>query len=671
MIVNDLPIRRRTSQPPPPDNQGGRARLLMLGAGMLVAFVLLSVRLFDLQITYQRDFEAQARRNSLVERKIPAPRGLIYDRNGEALVRNAPAFQVAIIPVRQYQSDNLIERRIKRMEIYYRLAQMINQPGVTAGDIYTRVLAKVQQGRPYDRVVVADNVPRETALVIQEQALAMPGVVVQSVGSRTYPYKELLGNILGYIGRIPAGQETRYEQNGYDRDDRVGLAGIEFAVEEYVRGVKGRETILVDASGEELRREGEPVPPREGYSVRLTLDLRLQKIISDALIPAMQLRNSPRGAVVALNPRTGEVLGMVSVPGYDNNLFVQGISQKQWQAFQEDLHNPLLNHATDDLVPPGSTFKIVTTAALLEEGAVTPYTTINDPGTFTLPDRYDPDNPAKGQKFYCWIALSTGGQHGLQRISDALRNSCDTYFYKAVGGYGPENIPGMGPEKLARWMSIFGIGEPSKLEIGFGRGFVPTPAWKRNTFGDVWTTGDSYNMSIGQGFVLATPLEMANVMASIANDGVLMQPQLVREVVDSDGRVVRAFEPKEIRKLPISEATLRLIQQSLIDVVSDSGTARMSQIPGFQYAGKTGTAEFCDDVAIKTGVCYNGIEYLPTHAWFVAYAPAVNPELALAVYVWNGGQGSGVAAPIAQRIIAGYFNIPLEKPAPIEKSDSE
>ena len=671
MIVNELPIRRRTSQTPPPDNQGGRTRLLMMGVGMLLAFVLLTVRLFDLQINYQTNFQTEARRNSLVTRKIAAPRGLIYDRNGENLVRNAPAFQIAIIPVQQYASDNSIERRIKRMEIYYRLAQMINQPGVTAGDIYTKVLAKVQQGRPYDRVVVADNVPRETALVIQEQALGMPGVVVQSIGSRAYPYKELLGNMLGYIGRIPAGQEEDYENDGYERDDRVGLAGIEYVAEEYVRGVKGTETVLVDASGEELRREGEPVPPQEGYSVRLTLDLRLQKIISDALIPAMKLRSSPRGAVVALNPKTGEVLGMVSVPGYDNNLFVQGITQKQWEAFQNDLHNPLLNHATDDQAPPGSTFKIVTSAALLEEGAIDPFTTIHDPGIFTLPDLYDPTNPNKGQKFYCWIALSTGGQHGAQTISDALRNSCDTYFYKAVGGYGPENIQGMGPDKLAKWMGIFGIGEKSGLEIGFGRGFAPTPAWKRNTFGDVWTTGDSYNMAIGQGFVLATPLEMANVMATIANGGALMQPQLVREVVDSDGKVVKAFEPKVTRKLPISPATMQLIQQSLIDVVSDQGTARMSQIPGFQYAGKTGTAEFCDDVAIKTGVCYNGIEFLPTHAWFVAYAPATDPALALAVYVWNGGQGSGVAAPIAQRIIAGYFNIPLEKPAAIEKSTLE
>ncbi len=395
--------------------------------------------------------------------------------------------------------------------------------------------------------------------------------------------------------------------------------------------------------------------------------MRLQNIISDALIPAMQLRKSPRAAVVALNPNTGEVLGMVTVPGYDNNLFVQGITQKQLDAFYQDDHRPLVNHATSDQVPPGSTFKIVTAAALLEEGAVDEATTVNDPGVFRIPDQYAPDDPNKGQEFFCW--RRTG--HGIQTIRDAIRNSCDTYFYRTVGGYKPEGLEGMGPDLLAKWATIFGIGEDNPLEIGGDKGFSPTPAWKRNTFGEVWTTGDSYNMAIGQGFMLATPLEMANIAAAIANGGTLYKPQLIHEVVDLNGKTLKPFTPQVIRQLPISEQTIKLIQESMVEVVSDRGTAIMSQIPGFQYAGKTGTSEFCDDVALKTGVCYAGIKNLPTHAWFVAYAPAQNPQIALAVYVWNGGQGSGTAAPIAQRIIAKYFDLPLPKPTPIESSTSE
>ena len=666
MIVDNIPIKRRTSMTPPPNNEGGRLRILLMGLGMLIALGLLAVRLYDLQINFRESFIIKAQGNSEVTRTIAASRGLIYDRNGVPLVRNAPAFQVAIIPIQQPKNDNEIEQRMERVAIYNRLAQMINQPGVTAGDIYTKVLANIYRA-PYTPVVIAENVPRDTALAIQEQSLEMPGVVVQSIGSRTYPYKDLLGNILGYTGKIPEANSEDYVKQGYESNDRVGVTGVEYVGEEDMRGVKGKETVLVDASGEEIKKVGAPTPPQEGNSIHLTLDLRLQQIISDALLPIMALRNSPRGAVVALNPNTGEVIGMVTVPGYDDNLFVNGISQKEYDVLTSNMHRPLINHATSDDVPPGSTFKIVTAAALLEEHALDANTTINDPGVFRLPDMYDPENPNKGQQFVCWLYLSTGGGHGLQTVSDALRNSCDTFFYKAVGGYEPERIDGMGPDKLAQWAKTFGISEDNLLEIGGGHGTVPTPLWKRNTYGEVWTTGDSYNMAIGQGYMGATPLEMANVIAAIANGGTLYQPQIIENVVDNNGKVIKPFQAKTIRKLPISQPTMDLIQKSLFDVV-DHGTAVQVKIPNFDYAGKTGTAEFCDSEAVKIGACYNGIEFLPTHAWFVAYAPYKNPQIALAVYIWNGGQGSGVAAPVAQRIIAKYLNVPLEKPMEVQKT---
>jgi penicillin-binding protein 2 len=664
MFVENLPIKRRTSLTPPPDNQGGRLRLLIMAIGILIAFGILIVRLYDLQINFKESFVAKARGNSEVTRKLPASRGLIYDRNGLPLVRNAPAFEVAVIPIKQPRSDNSIEQRLQRMSIYNHLAQMINQPGVTAGDIYTKVLANTFRA-PYAPVVIAENVPREIALSIQEQSLEMPGVVVESIGSRTYPYKELLGNILGYTGKIPENVQDQYDPNFYSTDDRVGLTGIEYVGEDDMRGIKGQETVLVDASGEELSKVGNAIPPQEGNGVRLTIDLRLQQIISDALLPIMAARQSPRGAVVALNPNTGEVIGMVSVPGYDDNMFARGITQKEIDTLYNNIHRPLINHATSDAVPPGSTFKIVTSAALLEEHAIDANTIINDPGFFRIPDQYDPTNVSKGQPFVCWIYGSTGGGHGPQRLTDAIRNSCDTYFYKAVGGYAPEHIDGLGPDKLAQWAQIFGISNTNQLEIGGGNGFAPTPAWKRNLYGDVWTTGDSYNMAIGQGFMEATPLEMANIMATIANGGTLYQPQLVHEVVDHDGTVVKPFQAKVIRKVPVSTATMQLIQRSLFDVV-DRGTAVQVKIPNFNFAGKTGTAEFCDYEAVKTGVCYNGIKYLPSHAWFLAYAPYENPQIALAVYIWNGGQGSGVAAPVAQRIIANYLHIPLAHPMEVQ-----
>lgn len=677
MQFGDLPIRRRTSLTPPPDQRGGRARLLALMLGVVLASGFLMFRLYGLQITRGAEFKKAANQTSQIEVRTPALRGLIYDRDGVPLVLNAPAYQITITPIEQPSYTNTVQQRMDRVEIYNHLAQLINQPELTAGDIMTKVTNPNARAEPYKPVVIADNVPRDIALRIQEEALQMPGVGVQNSPSRVYPYKELLGNLLGYTAKIPnlTGvltdtlgdiQKEWLNRDIYSPDDRVGVSGIEYVEEPELRGVKGRETERRDASGEILGTVGDPIPPKDGYGVKLTLDLRLQKIISDAMMPVMAERKSPRGAAVVMNPNTGEVLGMFGTPGYDNNLFVNGISADQFNAYSSNLHLPLLNHATRDLVPPGSTFKIVTAAALLEEKAVTPNTIINDPGVFVLPNQFFPDDPSKGTKMFCWIGL-TGGSHGPQRVTDALRNSCNTYFRKAVGGFEQEGIDGMGPDKLSKWAELFGVGdEKNQIETGGSTGLAPTPAWKRKTLGQVWTTGDSYNYSIGQGYLLVTPLEMANIISVIANGGTLYQPRIVGDIVDAQGKVVRKFQPKVLRKVPVSPTNMKLIQDALVSVVGPNGTAVASQIPDFQFAGKTGTAEFCDDIALKTGVCYIGMKTQPTHAWFVAYAPADKPQIAIAVYVWNGGQGSGVAAPIAQRIIADYFKIPLDKKAPVQ-----
>jgi penicillin-binding protein 2 len=662
MILDDIPIQRRTSQTPPPDNEGGRTRLLLLTIGVIIVFIVISSRLFDLQVNRQQAFSTQVNQRSTITRALPATRGLIYDRNGEALVRNAPAYQIAIIPIQQVtHPEDRIKQRIERMAIYNKLVDMIGQPGLTAGEIYTKVFNSTA---PYQPVVIADNVPRERALVIQEQSLNMRGVVVQTVGSREYPYRELLGNILGYTGRIFKEMVDRdpafYNEDDYDYDnDRVGITGVEATIEGDVRGTKGSREVLVDASYEELAVLTETAPIN-GNSVRLTLDLRLQKIMSDVIISAMKEISAPRAAAVAINPKTGEILGLFSAPGYDNNAFAQGISQKDLDVLQDDLHKPLLNHATQDTVPPGSTFKIVTAAALLQEGAVTEQTVINDPGVFELKNEYDAAAP--GQQFFCWIGLR-GLSHGPQTIGDAIKNSCNTYFRKAVGGYAEEGIEGMGPDKLADWATEFGIGEANPL---LGIDSTPGVAFKENDklrrIGEVWTTGDSYNVAIGQGFVLATPLEMADIAATVANGGTLYEPQIVKDVINDKGEVVRAFEPKVRRKIRLDDHYMQLIRDSMWRVVNEEGgTSYFNRLPGFEFSGKTGTAEFCDDVALKIGICYLGIKVQPTHAWFVAYAPSNDPQIAISVYVWHGGQGSGVAAPITQRILNEYFNLGVPK----------
>ena len=662
MIVGDLPTKRRTQQTPPPDRKGGQIRLLVLIVGVVLSFSVIGQRLFILQIQRQPEFLKRIDEVSIFERKPPATRGLIYDREGVPLVRNAPSYQVAILPYKLLQRNNLIQRRIDRTAMYIRLAQMIDQPGVTAGEIYTRVYRAQQSNLSYQPVVVAEGVPRETALIIQEQSYQLPGVIVQPAGSRVYPYGELLSHVLGYTNKIPVGAEDKYPTEIYNiENDRVGGAGVEKIAEVDLRGKKGNVEETRDASGEVKGIVGTAISPTNGNSVYLTLDLRLQKIISDALIPIMEIRGSERAAVVATNPQTGEILGMVSVPSFDNNLWTKGAPTiAEYKVLSDTLHKPLLNHATQEAPPPGSTFKIISAIALLEEGYVTPETVINDPGVFQLPDSNDK------RDFYCWIGLR-GGSHGPQRVADALRNSCNTYFRKAVGGYATENIQGMGEDLLSKWAKTFGIGEPNDVKLAYVVGDVPTENDVARNLGLPWYQGDTFNAAIGQGYVGATVLEMANVIASIGNGGTLYQPQIIKEVRDPSGAVVQQFEPKVIRQLPVSPEHMALVRQSLRDVVDieKRGTGFESSLEpfGFEYSGKTGTAEFCDDVAFETGICYAGIKVQPTHAWFVAYAPSENPTLALAIYIWNGGQGSQVAAPVAQRIINQYFKlgVPEEK----------
>ncbi len=718
MQLDDFPIQRRTSQRPPPDPQAGRTRLLVLMLAVALVFIGLSGRLFYLQTVRLPEFERLAQRRSVQPRYTSATRGLIYDRNGVPLVRNAPSYQIGITPIRQvtYTEDeealdqqtglpitntvtgervlnnSAIKQRIERMAVYNRLAQLINQPGLTAGEIYTKVLQARNAGRTFVPVIVAENVPRDTALIIQEQSLSLPGVVVQTVGSRIYPYNELFGNILGYTGKIldtTAQQyklkrdgadliDATYDQYRYEIDnDRIGITGIESFVERELRGQKGLRESVFDVSFEEIEVLRETTPT-VGNNVRLTLDLRLQTIISEALRYGLTESNSPRGAIVAINPNTGEILGMLGFPTYDNNLFARGITVDELKALNADIHKPQLNHATQEAVAPGSTFKIVTTAAILQENSednVDEFTLINDPGVFELPNEFNPEAP--GQKFYCWIGLK-GGRHGPQRAEDALTHSCDTYYYKAVGSYEPDGIKGIGSNALSKWAEAFGVGEKEyDLGIPYVPGYPASSEKNLQREGGLWTQGDNYNVAIGQGKMNATVLEMANIAAVIANGGTLYQPQLIKDVINSQNQIVRPFEPKVIRKLPLDERYMQLIQRGMRRVINaQDGTANYSaslQKWGFEYAGKTGTAEFCDDIVYKAKLCPPDAKFSPTHAWFVAYAPADNPQIALAVYVWNGGQGSAVAAPIAARIIAKYFNLPIpEAELPkVQKGTSE
>lgn len=503
MQFDDLPIQRRSTQGAPIDDRGGGARLVALMVAITLVFTGLGGRLFYLQTTRRNEFQREAQIRSNITRYTPATRGLIYDRSGVPLVRNTPSYQVAIVPIKQitYNNDGAvidassntplidpetgavivskakIKQRIDRIAVYNRLATLMARPDITAGEIFTKVVQATNAGRTYEPVVVAENIPRETALVIQEQSLLLPGIEVQTVGARVYPFGDLFGNILGYTGKILDTTATQFDlardgadlvdKDGYRYNidnDRAGREGIEAFAERELRGHKGVRDSVVDVSLNEISA-GPEVSATNGNNVRLTIDLKLQTIVSESLQYGMGVQGSPRGAVVAMNPSTGEILAMVGFPTYDNNIFARGnLTQAELDPLLNDPQKPLLNHATQEAVQPGSTFKLVSAAAILQEtnDNVDANTLIDDPGVFELQNEFAPDAP--GIPFYCWIGLR-GGRHGAMNTELAIKNSCNTYFRKAIGGFEPEGIIGVGSDGLSKWAEAFGIGE-SGYELG-------------------------------------------------------------------------------------------------------------------------------------------------------------------------------------------------------------
>ncbi len=633
-------------------------RLLLLGLLLPAILTLYALRLYRLQVVENEQWVAMAHEQRAELVSIPAPRGLIYSRDGEPLVRNVPAFRIVLVPALLPDNDLARETELRR------LAALLNIPYSQEGErpgLKERVDLAVKAGSPtyapYEPLIVADNVDREKALLIAQAGdLIFPGVNVEVASRRQYPYGSLVAQLVGYLGAIPAERAADYIALGYNpATDRVGYAGVELTFEKWLRGTPGQRYQETDILGRVVRVLGDEIPPVPGHNVYLTIDLELQQVAQQALMRGMERANSRRGVVIAMDPRTGEILAMVSLPTYDNNLFAEGIPLEEYQRLLEDPHRPLVNHAIADQLPPGSIFKIVVAAAALQEGVLTPRTRLNCPGIIMLPNKYYPNDPERAQPFYCW--KRTG--HGWLDVVNGLAFSCDIFFYQVGGGY--ERFTGLGLDRIVQYARLFGLGEPTGIELEQeAPGLVPTARWKRLTIGENWSTGDTYNLSIGQGYLLVTPLQMVNVMAATANGGTLYRPRIVHHITDAQGNVVVPFRPEIIRTLPISAENWSPIHQGLEGAVA-YGTATRAQVAGVRVAGKTGTAQFCDDIARQMGICREGFAQ-PTHAWFMAYAPAEDPQIALIVFIYNGGEGSSVAAPVAQEILEWYFHERVRSP---------
>lgn len=685
---------------------------------ILLAFIVLAGQLWRLQINQGATLRARADQNRFREVSEPALRGVIYDSQGRTLARNRPTFAVAVVPADLPDDEDALTAELQRvLDLLTMPIQAVITPTATVmpeatvpptrapargratatpnatatevapapapapaplrlpvsarkvatlprADVIAQVIQAVENARlgsAFAPVTLVVNLSVETAFVIEEARHTLPGVVVLASAEREYLTGALTADLIGYMGPIPAEQAEAYRDRGYASNDWVGYAGIERSFETEMRGQASLREIEVDVAGREISTIGKPAPAAPGHNLVLTIDMDLQQAMEAALRRGLEAAHSSSGAAVAINPQNGAVLGMVSLPTYDNNLFADGITTDEYATLSEDKYRPLLNHAISGIYPPGSTFKTVPAAGALQEGVITSRTRLQDNGIMWLPNKFYPDDFSKAQPFYCWL-YKYGGGHGAITVAEALAVSCDVFFYQAGGGL--RDFQGLNADRMADYARAFGYGEVTGIDLpGEHPGLIPSDQWKRLTYGEGWVTGDTYNMSIGQGFVLATPLQVANAAAAVANGGALYRPQLVASITDAEGAVVMEMQPEMIRALPVKPEHMAVVREGMFGAVNwANGTAPGARVAGVAVAGKTGTAEFWDPE-----IGYDAKGFLPTHAWFMAFAPFDNPQIAVVAFIYNGGEGSAVAVPVVSEILHYFFKVPMPPGNPYQR----
>ena len=553
------------------------SRFLVFGLAAIIALGTLTARLFYLQVINGGQFAALAAENRTTLQAIPSSRGLIYDRSGAVLVTNVPTFAVKVRPA------DLPEDR--RDEVVTRLAALTGESVV---DINMAIDGS--PGSRFDAVRVAQDVPKETASLIAEASFELPGVEVAVEARRQYAEGPLFSQILGYTGPVSPEQIVDLKAQGYLPDDLIGKTGLEAYYEDDLRGAYGTESVERDASGRTLQVLETIKDAQAGDSLKLTIDTREQKLAQQALQWGMKEAGVKRGVVIVMNPQTGEILAMVSLPTYDDNQFARGISAKDYGALLSNPDKPLLNHAVSAHYPPGSTYKLVTGTGALADGKITPTTRIQTRPYLTL----------GSTKFWDWNRRGFGACN----IDCGFGHSSDTFFFQLAGR--------LGIDRLGYWANQYGFGQQTGIDLpGEVDGIVPTNQWKLQVKGEEIFPGEVYQAGIGQGYDVVTPIQLINAYAALANGGRLYQPQLVREVVGPDGTVARPFEPKLIRELDLNKSVLKEMREAARSVVTMRHTYNLVDLP-IVVAGKSGTAEF--GTRDRQG-------RLPFHSWFVGFTP--------------------------------------------------
>jgi penicillin-binding protein 2 len=611
------------------DLRRSRGRFIAFSVAAMLVFTALGGRLFQLQVLGGEDYARRAAADRTVEVPIPAPRGLVFDREGRPVAVNTPSWTVKVRPADLPEHDR---RRV--------LARVARLTDVRASVLDARLSAF--QGSPFDLVPVLRGVDRGAALIIGEESQSLPGIVVEVDAVREYLDEtgaangELLAHILGYTGPISRDELAARPSSGYLRDDVIGKTGIEASFEGELRGTYGSRLVERDASGRLLEVIETIREPEPGSNLMLTIDADVQRLAETALIWGMDVAGVSQGVTIVMNPQSGEILAMVSLPAYDNNLFARGISTEEFNVYLTDPDRPLRNHAIADIYPPGSTYKLVTAIAALEEGVTTASRQWPTYGCYQIP------GAPEGECLYDWNRQGFGP---LDMV-DAFAKSSDTYFYQMAIG--------TGIDPLAEWAYELGFGARSGIRLpGEEPGIIASTEWARQQGRSGVFTGELAQAGIGQNVIAVTPLQVLNAYAAVANGGNLMRPMIVRGETDATGRLVREYEPERIHAIEADPATLQTMRIGAREVIT-SGHAyniRDLDLPG-ALSGKTGTAEFGELTEEGT---------LPFHSWFVAYLPstagATDAELAVLSFNYSAVVPGNVSAEVVKYFLQLHYDL--------------
>ena len=589
----------------------GRRRVVTMSGIAMAALLVIVCQLWYLQVLEGGRFQEASDKNRIRIRPIAAPRGILFDRRGRPLVDNRPAFTLSLIP-RELERDP-----VKRDATLGRLAALLQIPFADLQEAVTRVSADSILPVRVRRGLSMDDVAR-----VEEWKLELPGVIVEVEPQRAYPNSRFAAHLLGYVREA---SDEQLKQGRYRRGDMVGQSGLERLLDEFLRGKDGGERIEVDAMGRQVRMI-QSTEPHPGAQVITTVDRRIQEVAERAM-------EGKAGSVVVMDPRNGDVLAMVSTPAFEIDRFTGSIDRNAWLRVMQDPNHPLLNRTIQSQYPPGSVFKLVVAAAGLQEGTLVPGDRVQCTGQFQLGTWTFRDWKKEG--------------HGSVDLMRGIRDSCDVFFYTA----GLK----IGAPAIAKYATAFGFGSATGIDLGGEKfGLIPQPRASRRGVPATWHAGETVNISIGQGAVLVTPMQVARFMSAIANGGVLWKPRLVQRIERPDKGLVWADSGSVNGHVELSPMVWAFLRQSLWAVVNDGGTGVAARIPGLDIAGKTGTAQTVANSKSSKG---------QDHAWFASFGPVKDPEVVVVVIVERGGHGGEVAAPIARQIFNSIF---FEKVASVE-----